>query len=121
MAAARAPGERAEADRIVGRAEARRADGGDRQAARLGEDGEAVQVRGLALVGRHAERGVALQVLDRLEAFALRQAHVRRRDVVLQVDEGLALAGDLEERQQAVGCAGFAARAGFWDAFGASA
>ena len=36
-------------------------------------------VRGLALVGRHAERRVALQVLDRLEAFALRPARCRRR------------------------------------------
>ena len=47
------------------------------QSARSGEDGEAVQVRGLALVGRHAERRVALQVLDRLET--LRAAPGARR------------------------------------------
>ena len=36
----------------------------------LGHDREAVDVGGLALVGRHAERGVALEMLDRAEAFA---------------------------------------------------
>ena len=40
---------------------------------------EAGDVGGLALVGRHAERGVALQVLDRAEALALRRARRRRR------------------------------------------
>ena len=84
-------GERAERHRREGRPEARRADLGDRLAERLGHDGEARHVGGLALVGRHAERGVALQVLDRDEAFAMREAHVLGRHVVLEVDEGLAL------------------------------
>ena len=46
-------------------------------------------VRGLALVGGHAERRVALQVLDGFETFALRQLDVGGGDVVLEVDEGL--------------------------------
>jgi hypothetical protein len=58
--AARRPDEGADAHRIVGRAEARRTDILYRQPAFPGENGEAVQVRRLALVGRHAERGVAL-------------------------------------------------------------
>ena len=44
-----------------------------------GDDAERVQVRGLALVGRHAGRGVALDVLDRAEAFAQRRARDRSR------------------------------------------
>ena len=39
-----------------------------------GDDVEGVHVRGLALVGRHAGGGVALDVLDRAEAFARRRA-----------------------------------------------
>ena len=112
MRAARLAGERAEADGVVGRAEAGRADGGDGQAARAGEDREPVQVGGLALVGRHAERRVALQVLDRIRSPPARQADVGRRDVVLEIDEGLALGGDLEERQQAVGAPASCRRAG---------
>ena len=41
---------------------------------------------GLALVGRHAERGVALHVLDRAEVLPRRQRHVLDRHVVLQVE-----------------------------------
>ena len=93
------PGEGADRDRREGRAERRRPDLADRPPGRLGEDREAVEVGGLALVGRHAERGVALDVLRRAEAFARRELDVRRGDVVLEVDEGLAAAaGDLPER-----------------------
>ena len=56
----------------------------------LGHEREAGDVGGLALVGRHAERGVALQVLDRAEALALGERDVVGGDVVLEVDEGLA-------------------------------
>ena len=62
-----------------------------RLAAQAGHDGEAVDVGRLALVGRHAERGVALEVLDRAEALALGERDVGGGDVVLEVDEGLAL------------------------------
>ena len=40
---------------------------------------EGVDVGGLALVGAHAGRGVALDVLDRAEALARRRARCRRR------------------------------------------
>ena len=102
MRADLAAGDGAERDGIVGRTEARRPDFGNTGAAGLGHDGKAVDVGGLALVGGHAEGGVALQVLDRLEALALGQAHVLSRHVVLQVDELLAAPLDgrhLPERQ----------------------
>ena len=89
-------GERAKRDRRKRRAETRRADIVDRRAHRIGHDGEAGHVGGLALVGCHAERGVALQVLDRDVAFAMRKADVVGRHVMLEVDEGLALGLDLE-------------------------
>ena len=44
---------------------------------------------GLALVGAGADRGVALDVLDRAQAGAHARAEVGHRDVALQVDEAL--------------------------------
>ena len=91
MLAAVMAGERADGDRRVGRPE--RSSCRSRRSLRpvsLGHQREAVDVGGLALVGRHAERGVALQMLDGAEALALGQLDVARGDVVLEVDEGLA-------------------------------
>src|SRR3546814_2328991 len=85
-------GQRAERDRRVRRAEAGAADLGNGEPALARHQGQADDVGGLALVGRHAERRVALQVLDRAEAFAVGKADVGGGDVVLQVDEGLAFA-----------------------------
>ena len=50
-------------------------------------DAERVHVRKLALVGRHAGRGVALDVLDRAHALLDRQAHILGANVVLEIDE----------------------------------
>ena len=61
-------------------------------AAQLRHDRKRVDVGGLALVGAHAERGVALQMLDRLVAFLMRELHVLGGHVVLEIDEGLAAA-----------------------------
>ena len=63
---------------------------GDGPGGELGHQRQAVDVGGLALVGGHAERGVALEVLDRAEALVPGERHVVVGDVVLQVDEGLA-------------------------------
>ena len=92
-------GKGAEGDRRVGRAEGRRADVLDAHAELAGDDGKRVNVRGLALVGAHAGRGVALHVLDRGEALAHGQAQVLGGDVVLEVDEGLLPAGDEPDRR----------------------
>ena len=54
----------------------------------IGRDGQAVHVRHLALIGRHAVGGEALDVLDRKHAFAHRQANVLRGHVILEIDEG---------------------------------
>ena len=94
------PGERADRDRRVGRPVGRGADLRDGAAGQLGQDREAGDVRDLALVGRHAERGVALEVLDRAEALALGERDVVGGHVVLEIDEGLAaLAFDVPERR----------------------
>ena len=85
-----AAGERAERDRRVGRPEGRRPDRVDRLVAQVRHQGEADDVAGLALLGAHAERGVALEMLDRLVALAMGERHVVHGDVVLKVDEGLA-------------------------------
>ena len=99
-----APGERPEGDRRVGWAEGGVTVGGDVGAAEAGQDGEAGDVGGLALVGAHAERRVALQVLDRGIAFARRQRDVGRRHVVLQIDEVLGAAlGVAGRRHRLVG------------------
>ena len=93
-------GEGADGDRHVGRPVDGRAGLGNGFAGHRRHDGKAGDVGGLALVGRHAERRVALEMLDRFKALALRQLDVGGGDVVLQVDEGLALAGDMPERRQ---------------------
>ena len=103
--AAIAPCECAEGDRRVGRPVGGGADLGHGLAERVGEDGEAVDVRRLALVGAHADGGVALDVLDRAEALARREPDVRRRHVVLMVDHvlGLTVAERLQPRHQPQG------------------
>ena len=82
-------GDRAEGERRVGRAERGEADLRDGLAGGFGEHAQAVEVRRLALVGRHAEGGVALGVLDRFVALALRQLEIGGGDVVLEIDEVL--------------------------------
>ena len=89
--AARSAGQRAEGDRRIERAEGRGADLGRRDAARFGKDADGVDVGQLALIGRHAVGGVALGELDMAVAFAHGEAEVLQMDVVLVVDEGLAL------------------------------
>ena len=86
-------GEGAEGRRRVGRAEGGEPDLRRRLAEGVGGDHQAVDVRHLALVGGHAVGGVALDVLDRAHALADREADVLGGDVVLEVDEGLGLAG----------------------------
>ncbi len=83
--------ERAECDSRVRRPRRRDAGRRNRLAGELREDGEAVDARRLALVRRHAERRVALQMLDGPVAFALGKRDVGGGDVVLQIDKGFML------------------------------
>src|SRR3546814_18395705 len=69
------------------------ADLGDGEPALARHQGQADDVGDLALVGRHAERRVALQVLDRAKAFAVGKADVGGGDVVLQVDRKSVVSG----------------------------
>ena len=87
--AARDAGEAAERRGRVGHAKGGETDPRDRQLEILRHDRERIEVRGLALVGGHAGRGVALDVLDRLKSFARGELHVARGDIVLPVHEGL--------------------------------
>ena len=80
--------EAAEAHRRVRHAECRQADLRNGFAERARHDTERVQVGGLALIGRHARGGVALDVLDGVEPLAGCEQQVARRDIVLPVDEG---------------------------------
>ena len=68
-----------------------------------------LDVAGLAWVGAEAHRGVALDMLDRLETLAHRKQDVRRRHVVLQADELLgrtAHTGRVRHQPQRSHCAG---------------
>ena len=87
----------AHGERRIGRPERRRARLRDRDAAIFRHQRERVDVRRLALVGAHAERRIALQVLDRAIAFLVRDLHVLDGHVVLEIDEGLAF-GTLRRR-----------------------
>ena len=94
--AAMMPGEGADGDRGIGRAEGRGADRADIPPGDVGQHRRAVGIGRLALVGRHAERGVALEMLGDAEALARGELHVRHRHVVLEIDERLAATiGDL--------------------------
>ncbi len=79
----------AERHRRIGRAERGEPDLRDRLAERIGGNGKAVHVGRLALVGRHAVGGVALDMLDGAHALAHGQADVLGGHIVLEVDEGL--------------------------------
>ena len=81
--------ERAHGDGREGRAEGGRARLRDRLAQRVRQDRQTVDVGQLALIGRHAERGVALGVLDALEPLAGGQLDVGHLHVVLEVEERL--------------------------------
>ena len=87
--AARLAGEGAEGHRRVGRAEGGGADLRDRRGRGVGQHREAVDVGQLALVGGHAERGVALGVLDADIALARGELDVGDLHVVLEVEERL--------------------------------
>ena len=93
-------GERAERDRRVRRTKGRGADFGRAPCRHLGDGQERVEVRGLALVDRHAAGRVALQVLDVLVALRERDLGVGHGDVVQQV-EPLAAALVLRARRHA--------------------
>ena len=99
--AAMMTGEGAQSHRRPRRAEHGDAGFRDRLAQQFRQNGEARHIGQLALVGRHAERGVALEMFDRNETFLFRQRHVLGGDVVLEVDEGHAFgAFDMPERRQ---------------------
>ena len=84
-------GKRAESDRRVGLAKRGQADVWDRLANMIGRDGERVEVRCLALIGRHSRRRVAFDVLDRAKTLLRREFQVLGRDVVLEIYEGRAV------------------------------
>jgi hypothetical protein len=94
-------GERADGDGGERRAESGGADRAEIAPGDRSEHRRAVEIAGLALVGRHAERGVALEMFGDAEAFASGEFHVRHRDVVLDIDECLASGvGDLPHRRR---------------------
>ncbi len=83
--AARLARNRAHRDRRVGRTERGGAGLRDRLVQRARQDRKTVDVRKLALIGRHAQRGITLGVLDAFITFAGRELHVRDFHVVLRV------------------------------------
>ena len=85
-----APAQSTHGDGRVRKAIARGAYGVGRTARHFTHVRQGVHVRGLALVGRHAERGVALQVLHRAEIFLRGKLDIGGRHVMHEVDECLA-------------------------------
>ena len=100
LAAAR-PGKGTERHGRVRRPEGRRADFRHRLVQRFGDEAQRRHVGGLALVRGHAGGGVALDVLDRLEALAHGKADILGGDIVLQIDEGAAAARRIAARHDA--------------------
>ncbi len=64
----------------------------------FGQNGEAGKIGQFALIRRHAERGVTLEMFDRTKAFLGRQTNVLVLHVVLEIDESHAFgARDMPE------------------------
>ena len=85
-----APRKRTERHRCVGRPEGGCHAHACTLTAHPGHQADGVQVAGLALIGGHAERGVALQVLDRDKTLITRDLQIARGHIGLEIDEGLA-------------------------------
>ena len=94
-----APGQHAQSHRRIGRTEGGGTGLRHIQGPGLCHQAQAVDVGGLALVGSHSQRGVALQMLDRHIALALRQFHVGSRHIVLEVNKGLVARARAEQRR----------------------
>ena len=82
------PGDGPDAGRRVGHAEGGGANFRYLAAKGVGEDRQPVDVRCLALIGRHAKGGVAFQMLDRLVSLARGEADIRGGDIILEIDKG---------------------------------
>ena len=89
MAAAIGPGQHPQRHGRERRAEGGEAGLRDIDTRRRGEPRQRRHVAGLALVGRHAERRIAFEMLDRAIALLPRQIDVGGGDVVLEVDEAV--------------------------------
>src|SRR5690606_4477652 len=83
--ATRMPHERAEGDRGVRRAEGGEANFWNGLVQHFRGDGQTMKVRGLALIGRHARGGEALDVLDGAHALTHGLTDILCRHVVLEV------------------------------------
>ena len=83
-------GKSADGDGREGRPEGRGADRADIAPGDGSEHRRAIDIADLALIGRHAERGIALEMLGDAKALAHGKLHVGHRHVVLEIDEGLA-------------------------------
>ena len=97
VASARVPGKGPDRDRLDGRTPGRRPRIGDTLAGHSGKNSQTVDVGGLALIRRHAQCRVALQVLDGGIALTMRQRDIVDGDIVLHVDERLARTTHLPE------------------------
>ena len=86
------PGQCAKRDGSVGRAKDGGAGFGDGFARGFGKNCQPCDIRGLALIGRHAHRRIAFEQFDRAKALALALLDILDRHVVLQIDPGTALA-----------------------------
>src|SRR6185295_5364714 len=79
----------AECDRGVGHAESGEPDFRNRFVDLARDEGQGIEIGCLALISCHARGGVALDVLDRPEAFLRSQLQIAGRDIVLPVNERL--------------------------------
>src|SRR5215469_8883085 len=71
---------------------------GERNTARLGEEGAPHEPADTTLIGSHPEGCIPLHVLEVLIALAARETHVIRGHIVLQVDERLTRRTHLPQR-----------------------
>ena len=85
-----APGQQPHGNRRVRRAKGRQAGLRNRNTLLFRQPAQCRHIAGLALIGRHPERGIALEMLDRAVAFGPGQIDIAKRNIVLKVDKGFA-------------------------------
>ena len=98
------PTQGAQSHRRIRRAVDRGAGVGNGLARQPRHHGQAQHVAGLALIGCHAKRCIAFQMLDRDEVFLMRQFDVFDGDIVLRVNPSAVCPFDIPHRRDPHGC-----------------
>src|SRR5882724_7876657 len=84
----------------IGRTEGGRSELRNGAFGQCGHDRMAIDAGSLSLVGRHAQRGVAFQMLHRTKPLARSESHILTGHIVLEIDECLRVGCERTDKPQ---------------------